>query len=152
MENSGVSNLALERHIFRVGNSSTRFNGKFSDRTNFINKRCKSRVDNDSTMMLHRQQIVLQATAAACSVDSTSPESFTESLSDRSKIYASEYRNSANSAQHCDITLRESHINECHASKNEVGIKQTAPWRCQTCMINSIQYLEIKEKRRRLRQ
>ena len=128
MKNSGVSNLALIRHIFRVGDSSTRFNGTYSDRTNFINNRCTFRINNDSTMRLYRQQIVLQATAATCSVDSTSHESFTESAdSDRSISYASEYSNCANSAQHCDLILRESHINESATSNYEVGSTQNVP-------------------------
>ena len=152
MENSGFSNFALGCCISRVADSSTHFSGTYSDRTNCINKRWNTRVEDNSISIVHRQQLVSQATAAACSVDSTSHESFTETFSDRGMLCASKYRNNANSAQHCDFSLRESHINECHTSENEVGIKQTAPGRCQTSNINSIKYVKIKEKRRRLRQ
>ncbi len=152
MKNSGVSSIVLKRRIFRVGDSPLRFDGTFSDRTNYLKMGCAFGIENDSTMMLHRQQLVLQAPAATCSVDSTSHESFTESLSDRSIPYASEYRNSANCAQDCDLTLRESHINDSHTSNAEVGINQPVPWRYQQWIHKFKNKPTTNNKRRRLRQ
>ena len=81
------------------GDSSPRFNGTFSDRTNYMKMRCTSETENGSTMMMHRQQLVLQAPVATCSVDSSSHESLMESLSDRSTTCAFDYSNSAICAQ-----------------------------------------------------
>ena len=152
MKNSGISYLALGCYISRVADSSTRLNGTSSNRTNCIYKRCKIRVENKSTPIVHRQQIVLQATTAACSVDSTSHESFTESSSDRSMLRASDCINSANSAQHCDLILRESHINESPTSNYEVGSTQNVPRRYLPWNQKLIYRIKITEKRRRLRQ
>lgn len=152
MKNSGVSNLALERHMFRVGDSSPRFNGTFSDRTINIKMRCTSRTENGSTMMMHRQQLVLQAPAATCSVDSSSHESLMESLSDRSTTCAFDYSNSAICAQKGDLTLRESQTNDSHASNAEVGINQPVPWRYQQWNHKLKSKPKTKKKRRRLRQ
>lgn len=152
MKNSGVSNLALERHMFRVGDSSLRFNGTFSDRTINIKMRCTSRTENGSTMMMHRQQLVLQAPAATCSVDSSSHESLMESLSDRSTTCAFDYSNSAICAQKGDLTLRGSQTNDSHASNAEVGINQPVPWRYQQWNHKLKSKPKTKKKRRRLRQ
>lgn len=152
MKNSGVSNIDLERHMFRVGDSSPRFNGTFSDRTNCIKMRCTSETENGSTMMMHRQQLVLQAPAATCSVDSSSHESLMESLSDRSTTCAFDYSNSAICAQNCDLTLRESQTNDSHASAAEVGINQPVPRRYQQWNQKFKSKPKTKKKRRRLRQ
>lgn len=152
MKNSGVSNIDLKRHMFRVGDSSPGFNGTFSDRTINIKMRCTSRTENGSTMMMHRQQLVLQAPAATCSVDSSSHESLMESLSDRSTTCAFDYSNSAICAQNCDLALRESQTNDSHTSNAEVGITPTMPWRYEKCNHKMKTERVTKRKRRRLRQ
>jgi hypothetical protein len=152
MKNSGVSNIDLERHMFRVGDSSQRFSGTFGDRNMNIKMRCTSRIENGSTMMMHRQQLVLQAPAATCSVDSSSHESLMESLSDRSTTCAFDYSNSATCAQNSDLTLRESQTNDSHASDAEVGINQPVPWRYQQWNHKLKSKPKTKKKRRRLRQ
>ena len=151
MKNSGVSNIDLERHMFRVGDPTQRFSGTFSDRTNYIKMRCTLETENGSTMM-HRQQLVLQAPAATCSVDSSSHESVMESLSDRSTTCAFDYSNSAICAQKGDLTLRGSQTNDSHASNAEVGINQPVPWRYQQWNHKLKSKPKTKKKRRRLRQ
>ena len=152
MRNSGVSNLDLKRHIFCVGDSSQHFSGTFCGRTNYIKKRCTSETENGSTMMMHRQPLVLQAPAATCSVDSSSHESFTESLSDRSTPVASDYTNSAICAQNGDLTLRESQTNDSRASNAEVGINQPVPRRYEPWNLKKKTERTNTRKRRRLRQ
>ena len=152
MKNSGVSNIDLERHMFRVGDSSKRFSGTFSDRTMNIKMRCTSGTENGSTMMMHRQQLVLQAPAATCSIDSSSHESLMESLSDRSTTCAFDYSNSAICAQNCDLTLRESQTNDSHASAPEVGFNQPVPRRYVPWNLKKKTERTNTRKRRRLRQ
>ena len=108
--------------------SFQRFSGTFSDRTNYIKMRCASDTENGSTMMMHRQPLVLQAPVATCSVDSSSHESFTESLSDRSTPSAFDYSKCAICAQNGDLTLRESQTNDSR-SNAEGGINQPIPRR-----------------------
>ena len=152
MKNSGVLNIDLERHMFRVGDLSPRFNGTFSDRTYNMKMRCSSGIESGSKMMTHRQQLVLQAPAATCSVDSSSHESCTESLSDRSTFRAFDYNNSAICAQNGDLALRESQTNDGHASNAEVGITQPVPWRYEQWNHNLKPKPKIRKKRRRLQQ
>ena len=153
MENSGVSSIVLKRRIFGVGDPSPRIDGTFSDRTNYQKMRCAFGIENDSAMMLHRQQLVLQAPAATCSVDSTSQESFTETLSDRSITCDSDYNNSAICARDCEFTTGESQINTSRPIGNALlEARPTKPRRFEKWILKTKMERKTKEKRRRLRQ
>ena len=152
MKNSGASNIVLERHLFCVGDSSLRFDGTFSDRTNYMKMRCTFGIENDLTMMLHRQQQVLQAPAATCSVDSTSHESVTDSKSDLGTYCAYDSNISANCALVSEFTLRESQINNSQLGDKPVAASTTKPRRFETWKINIKLERKTREKRRRRKQ
>ena len=151
MENSGVSSIVLKRRIFGVGDPSPRIDGTFSDRTNYQKMRCAFGIENDSAMMLHRQQLVLQAPAATCSVDSTSQESVTDTKSDLGTYCAYEINISANCALVSEFTLRESHINRSRKSENQ-SAASTDLRRSNKWIINIKLDTKTREKRRRRKQ
>ena len=139
MENSDVSCDSAKRHISGI---------QVIERHKM---RCTHGINNDSTTMMHRQQLVLQAMAATCSVDLSSHKSSTETQCDLSTICAYEYNHSATCASDCDDTLRESHINNSHTWNSQVG-PNPKPWRFEQWKIQIKTKRRSKEKRRRLRQ
>ena len=138
MENSDVLCESAKRHNVTLRDNK------------YIKMRCKPRVDYDSIGM-RRQQLVLQAMAATCSVDLSSHKSSTETQCDLSTICAYEYNHSATCASDCDDTLRESHINNSHTWNSQVG-PNPKPWRFEQWKIQIKTERRSKEKRRRLRQ
>ena len=148
MENSDVLCESAKRHNVTLRDNK------------YIKMRCKPGVDYDSTGM-RRQQLVLQAMAATCSVDSTSHESNTEMISDLGIFCANENNNIANYAQHCDFTFCESHTNasqrrdfvslkrEISLATDNNGPRRFVKWNIK---IKIKTKTKTKEKRRRRRQ
>ena len=146
MENSDVLCESAKRHNVTLRDNK------------YIKMRCKPRVDYDSIGM-RRQQLVLQAMAATCSVDSTSHESNTEMTSDLGILYANENNNITNYAQSCDFTLCESHTNASQrrdfvSLNGEIPLatRNNEPRRFVKWNIKIKTKTKTKEKRRRRRQ
>ena len=151
MNNSDVSSIISKRPISGVRNPFRRNINESVDRSIIEYTACVSEINLDHTQMTRRQQQVLQAPAATCSVDSTSQESVTDTKSDLGTYCAYEINISANCALVSEFTLRESHINRSRKSENH-SAASTDLRRSNKWIINIKLDTKTREKRRRRKQ
>ena len=152
MNNSDVSSIISKRPISGVRNPFRRNINESVDRSIIEYTTRVSEINLDHTQMTRRQQQVLQAPAATCSVDSTSHESVTDSKSDLGTYCAYDSNISANCALVSEFTLRESQINNSQLGDKPVAASTTKPRRFETCKINIKLERKTREKRRRRKQ
>ena len=151
MNNSDVSSLISKRPISGVRNPFRRNINESVDRSIIKYTTRVSEINLDHTQMTRRQQLVLQAPAATCSVDSTSQESVTDSKSDLGTYCAYELNISANCALVSEFALRESQINRSRQSENH-SAASTDLRRSNKWIINIKLETKTREKRRRRKQ
>ena len=160
MNNSDVSSIISKRPISGVRNPFRRNMNESVDRSIIEYTARVSEINLDHTRMTRRQQQVLQAPAATCSVDSSSHESVTDSKSDLGTYCAYESNISANCALNIsanralvsEFTLSDSQINNSQLGDKPVAASTTKPRRFEICKINIKMVRKTREKRRRRKQ